>query len=59
VKPPAAGEVVEPLYRLIGLQVALEDLPILTEMLGRHMEAFRPVEEMNTAPSLTFRADWE
>jgi hypothetical protein len=59
VKQPAAGEVVEPFYRLIGLPVAAEDLPILTEMLERHMEAFRQVEEMETAPSLTFRADWE
>jgi len=59
VKQPAAGEIVEPFYRLIGMRLAPEDLPFLTEMLGRHMEAFRAVEEMETAPSLTFRAGWE
>jgi len=59
VKQPAAGEIVQPFYRLIGLRLASEDLPILTEMLERHMEAFRAVEEMETAPSLTFRADWQ
>jgi len=59
VKQPAAGEIVEPFYRLIGMRLAPEDLPFLTEMLGRHMEAFRAVEEMETPPSLTFRADWE
>jgi hypothetical protein len=59
VKQPAAGEIVQPFYRLIGLRIAPEDLPFLTEMLERHMEAFRVVEEMETAPSLTFRAAWE
>ena len=59
MKQAAAGEIVQPFYRLIGLRLAPEDLPILTEMLERHMEAFRAVEEMETAPSLTFRAGWE
>jgi hypothetical protein len=59
VKQPEAGEVVEPFFRLMGLRLAPEDLPILTEMLERHMEAFKAVEEMETEPSLTFRADWE
>ena len=59
MKQPAAREIVQPFYRLIGLRLAPEDLPILTEMLERHMEAFRAVEQMETAPSLTFRADWE
>ncbi len=58
-QPPAAGEIVQPFYRLIGLRLAPEDLPILTEMLERHMEAFRAVEELETAPSLTFRTAWE
>jgi hypothetical protein len=59
VKRAAAGEVVEPMFGLLDLRLATEDLPILTEMLERHIEAFRAVEEMETDPSLTFRTDWE
>jgi hypothetical protein len=57
----AAREAAVSLYRLIGLEVPEQDLPVLTEMLERHLEAFRVVEQMEDepVPSLTFKADWE